>query len=142
MIRRAFGALGLLMVTSCAATTQTPTQTPPAAPADASAQDRATAVMYVQSIMAPAMLEVCKVALPDGAARMDVALARWRERNQATVAEGERDLRAASARDGVDLDRKLASRRESLLRQLHAMEPAGRVERCATLIDILEHEAR
>ena len=90
MIRRAFGALGLLMVTSCGATTQTP----PGAPADGSAQDRAAAVMYVQSIMAPAMLEVCKVALPDGAARMDVALAQWRERNQAPVAEGERDLRA------------------------------------------------
>jgi len=138
MIRRAFGALGLLMVTSCGATTQTP----PGAPADGSAQDRAAAVMYVQSIMAPAMLEVCKVALPDGAARMDVALAQWRERNQAPVAEGERDLRAASARDGVDLDRKLASRRESLVRQLRAMEPAGRVERRVTLIDILEHEAR
>lgn len=108
----------------------------------ASAEDRAAAVMFVQSFMAPAMLEVCKQALADGAARMDVALARWREKNQATVADGERDLRAASARDGIDLDRMLASRRESLLRQLRAMEPAGRLERCVTLIDILEDEAR
>jgi len=108
----------------------------------ASAQGRAAAVMFVQAFMAPAMLEVCKVTLPDGASRMDVALAQWREKNQTTVAEGERDLRAASARDGTHLDAMLASRRESLVRQLWAMEPAGRVERCVILIDILEDEAR
>lgn len=113
-----------------------------AAVAVASAQDRgAAAVMYVQGFMAPGMLEVCKVTLPDAAARMDVALAQWRAKHQATVAEGERELRAASARDGVDLDRVLASRREALLRELRAMDPAARVERCVTLIDILENEA-
>ena len=106
------------------------------------AQDHTAAVMYVQSIMAPAMLEVCKGTLPDGASRMDIALAQWREKNQALVAEGERELRTASARDGVDLDVKLVSRRESMVRQLRAMDPTGRIERCVTLIDILENEAR
>lgn len=153
MIPCALGVFGLLMVASCAATAQTPpaARSGPAigrhgvrgvTVARAAADDHEAAVMYVQSFMAPAMLEVCKGILPNGAARLDGLLAQWREKNQPTLAQGERDLRAAGAGGGAGLDAMLASRRESLVRELRAMPPAGRAERCVILIDILEQEAR
>ncbi len=108
----------------------------------ASAQDHTAAVMYVQSFMAPAMIEVCRVALPGSGARQEALLVRWREKNRETIAQGERDLRAARRGEGTSLEAALDSKRDALLQQLRAMSEPARIERCLTLMDILESESR
>jgi len=110
--------------------------------AAAQVPDQTAALMYVQSYVSPALIEVCKGVMPGTGARLDDALPRWRDRNRDLIAQGERVLQSVARGEGSNMEATLATQRDALLQQFRALPAPDQTERCGSLLGVLESEAR
>lgn len=104
--------------------------------------DQHAALMYVQSVVSPALVTVCNDIFPDGAGRLEVTLTRWLRKNRDLIAHGEQVMLSAARAEGKDLTATLASQREAISQAVRVMPSRQQLERCKMLSDILEDESR
>lgn len=103
-------------------------------------RDANAVVMFIQSVITPALFEACKAVEPEKAVEYDNTLMLWSKKHKFTVARGERVARKQAKRDGTDVDLMSKLETEAMVAELRELPKIEQLDRCKNLFEVVHSE--
>ena len=97
--------------------------------------------MYLQSHIAPALLEVCKETFPDDTETFDKVLVKWRKANRRVIAKGEKAYPKVEGISAEEVDASVKTEVDKAVEKVRARSTEERRETCDTIVELLRRES-